>query len=121
MKATLDVLAIIAASIVNLVAGVTITNIGRVHTRLFSEMDMELPLISKTSAAYTATVAPIIVGLILGIATLAGLGFIFRSERLRWMLPFLLSISFIVAILHIMFVSFGVTLPLVRNTYTMGQ
>jgi uncharacterized membrane protein len=121
MKATLDVLAILAASIVNLVAGVTITNIGRVHTRLFSEMDMELPLISKASAAYTATVAPIIVGLILGIATLAGLGFIFRSERLRWMLPFLLSISFIVAILHIMFVSFGVTLPLVRITYTMGQ
>lgn len=121
MKATLDVLAILAAAIVNLVAGVTLINIGRVHTRLFSEMDMALPIISRASAAYTATVAPIIVGVILGIATLAGLGLVFRSERLRWLLPFLLSVSFIVAILHIMFVLFGVTLPLVRITYTMGQ
>ena len=121
MKATLDVFAILAAAIVNLVAGVTLINIGRVHTRLFSEMDMELPLISKASTAYTATVAPIAVGVIFGIVTLAALGFVFRSERLRWLLPFLLSVSFIVAILHIMFVSFGVTLPLTRITHTMGE
>ena len=121
MKATLDVLAILAAAIVNFVAGVTLIHIGRVHTRLFSGMDMELPMISKAAAAYTATVAPMIVGSILGVATLAGLGFVFRSEKLRWLLPFLLSVSFLVAILHIMFVAFGVTLPLVRVAYTMGQ
>ena len=121
MKATLDVFAILAAAIVNLIAGVTLINIGRVHTRLFSEMDMELPLISKVSTAYTATAAPITVGVIFSIVTLAVLGFVFRSERLRWLLPFLLSVSFIVAILHIMFVSFGVTLPLTRITHTMGQ
>ena len=121
MKATLDVVAILAASIVNLVAGTTQLTIGRVHARMFSEMDMELPLISRATVAYTSTAAPVIVGLILGMAILAGLSFVFRSERLRWLLPFLLSLSFIVAFLHIMFVSFGVTLPLVRITHTMGQ
>ena len=121
MKCVLNLLAVIAASIVHLISGPTLINIGRVHTRLFTEMEMELPLISKASAAYTGTIVPMIVGLILGVATLLGLGFVYRSERIRWLLPVMISISFVVAILHIMFVSFGATLPLVRITSTMGH
>lgn len=120
MRTIPDLLAIFTVSVVHIISGITLITIGRVHSRLFSEMDMELPLISKASAAYTATVAPIVVGLILGLTTLVGLGLVLRSERLRWLLPSLLSLSFVVAFLHIMFVSFGVTLPLVRITHTMG-
>ena len=89
--------------------------------RLFSEMDMELPMISKASMAYTTTAAPIVVGLLLGLVTLAGLVLINRSERLRGLLPFLLSVSFIVVILQIVFVSFGVSLPLVKMAEAMAQ
>ena len=121
MRATLDLLAILAASVAHFISGITLVNIGRVHTRLFSGMDMELPLISKAATAYTATAAPIVTGLALGLGTLVGLGLVFRSEKSRWLLPFLLTLSFIAVLLHIMFVSFGVTLPLVGGIHTMEQ
>lgn len=121
IRKLLDLITILTASIAHFVSGITIVNIGRVHSRLFSEMDMELPLISKLSASYTATAAPIIAGAALALATLVGLGLVLRSERLRWMFPFLLALSFVVVILHIVFVSFGVTLPLMRITYSIGQ
>ncbi len=121
IRKLLDLIAVLAASIAHFVSGITIVNIGRVHFRLFSEMDMELPLISKLSASYTATAAPIIAGVALALVTLVGLGLVLRSEKRRWMLPFLLALSFVAVIMHIVFVSFGVTLPLMRITYTMGQ
>lgn len=121
MRTLFDILAIIAASVVHLISGPALINIGRVHTHLFSGMEMDLPLISRATVSYTATFFPIIVGLVLGVTTLLGFGVVYRNERIRWLLPFLLTVSFVVAILHIMFVSFGVTLPLVRITYSMGQ
>jgi hypothetical protein len=121
IRKLLDLIAVLAASIAHFVSGITIVNIGRVHSRLFSEMDMELPLISKLSASYTASAAPIITGVALSLVTLVGLGLVLRPEKRRWMLPFLLALSFVAVIMHIAFMSFGVTLPLMRITYTMGQ
>ncbi|YCM46468.1 hypothetical protein V2O64_10605 [Verrucomicrobiaceae bacterium 227] len=116
-----DLLAVIAASIAHLVSGITTINIGRVHTRLFSETDMELPMITRAVVSYTATSAPVIVGVALGLATLLGLGLVLRSEKTRWIFPFLLALSFVTVIFHLIFVSFGMSLPLTRIADTMGQ
>ena len=121
MKPILDYISIFAASIANIISGFSLIAIGRAHARMFFETDSELPLISNASIAYTSTFAPILVGLIVGVATLAGLVFVRRSDRFRSLLPFLLTISFIFVILHIMFVAFGAALPLFRITYSMSE
>jgi hypothetical protein len=121
MKKILDIVAISIASIAHLTTGVFLASIGRAFTRMFSEVDMELPLISKVSVGYTAMVSPILVGIALCLATLVGLVLVSRSEKIRWLLPFLLTISFVVVILHLMFVSFGVMLPLMHMVSMMNQ
>lgn len=121
MKTLPNLLAIIAASATHVLSGFFLTSFGRVNTRIFSETDMELPHISKALAAYTSTVAPIIVGLLLGFVTLTVLVLINRSEHLRYLLSFLISVSFVVVLLQIAFVSFGLSLPLVRMVEMMAQ
>ena len=121
MKKLLDLLAITVASIAHLITGVFLVNIGRIFTRMYSDTDMQLPLLSKASVTYTATAAPIMVGLGLCLATLVGLGMAFRSERTRWLLPFLLTISFVAVILHLTSILFGVTSPLVKMVDMMNM
>lgn len=121
MRATFDLLSILAASVAHFVSGVALAYIGRFHIRVYSGMEMELPLISEAAVSYTATSAPIITGLVVGLGGLAGMLLVFRSGKYRWLLPLLLTLSFVAAILHIMFVTFGVTLPLVPMIHTMNQ
>ena len=45
----------------------------------------------------------------------------FRSERTRWLLPFLLTISFVAVILHLTSILFGVTSPLVKMVDMMNM
>ena len=82
---------------------------------------MDLPVMTSAAAGYTTTDAPIFVGFTVGFVTLAGLVFVRRTERLQWMLPILLSLSFVFVILHVMFVALAGALPLLRITYTMTQ
>jgi hypothetical protein len=110
-----DLIAIVAASIAHLVSGITTMNIGRVYTPLFAETDSILPMITRAAIGYTATSAPIIVGVALGLATLLGLGLVLRSEKMHSIFPFLLALSFVAVILQLVFVPLGIALPL------MGQ
>jgi hypothetical protein len=121
MRPLLDYISIFAASSVNIVSGFSLTYIGRAHTRLFSEMAIDLPVLSSAAVGYTATNAPVFVGFAVGLVTLVGLILIRRIERLRWMLPILLSLSFVFVVLHIIFVALASSLPLLRITYTMTQ
>lgn len=121
MKTFLNVLAVLTAAVVNMVSGTAVMTVGRVHALAISDKDSELPLISQASTAYTATNAPMLVGMFLGVATLVGLSLVIRSKRFHWLLPFLLALSFVVATLHLMFVVFGVTIPLVRIISTMSE
>lgn len=121
MRTILDLVAVFTASAAHFVSGFTLVGIGRLYIRVFSESEMELPMISKASAGYTATVVPIMIGVVLGLATLAGLGMVLRSEKTRWLLPFLLTLSFVILILHILFVWIGATLPLLRISSTMSE
>ena len=121
MNPILTAIAILAATVVHIISGSALISIGRSHASLFKEADCELPLISELSTNYTATTAPIIVGLLLGMMTLLGLGLVFRFQTFHWLLPLLLSLSFVTAILHIMFVVFGITVPLLPVTPTMSQ
>jgi hypothetical protein len=121
MKPFLDYISIFAASIANIIAGFGIIYIGRAHTRLFSELAVELPVLSKAAVTYTSTNAPVIVGIAVGFVTLAGLILVRRNESQRWMLPILLSLSFVFTIIHLLFVAFAGALPLLRITYIMTQ
>ena len=121
MKPILTAIAILAVTVVHIISGSALISIGRSHASLFKEADCKLPLISELSTNYTATTAPIIVGLLLGMMTVLGLGLVFRPQTFHWLLPFLLSLSFVTVILHIMFVVFGITVPLLPVTPTMSQ
>jgi hypothetical protein len=121
MRPFLDYMSIITASGANIISGFTLVYIGRVHARLFAEMAIDLPVLTSSAVGYTRSNAPIFVGFTVGIVTLAGLIYVRRSERLRWMLPTLLSLSFAFLILHCMFVALSVSIPLMRITYTMTQ
>ena len=121
MKKIFTALAILSATVVHVISGSALASIGRIHAFQFAGTDSELPLISELAFNYTATGAPLIIGLFLAAATLVGLGLIFRSSRFQWLLPFLLSISFVTAIVHIMLVVFGVTIPLLRTMAIMSE
>ena len=120
MKTTFDALAILAAGTVHILSGFVLVYIGRMHAIHFESIDAELPLITQVCFSYTLTLFPILMGLLLGLATLLGLGLSLRVEKVRDLLPFLLSISFVVGVLHIVFVLFAVSIPLVRVMSHMG-
>jgi tetrahydromethanopterin S-methyltransferase subunit C len=123
MKKILNTIAILTASIANIISGYVAVTVGRTHTRLFSEYftDMELPVISQASVNYTATSAPIILGFIIGIGTLLGLSLILRSERKQWLFPCWLSLSFLTAFLQILIIAIAVSVPFSRITYIMSE
>ena len=84
MKPILTAIAILAATVVHIISGSALISIGRSHASLFKEADCKLPLISELSTNYTATTAPIIVGLLLGYddSTWTGIGFSFPDISL---------------------------------------
>jgi hypothetical protein len=122
MKTALNIATVLVASLANIFSGFILVAVGRSHARLFSEqLNSELPVITQLSVAYTASIAPIVLGILLGLVTLVGLTLILRSEKMRWSFPHLLSLSFLAVILNLMFVAFAVSVPLFRITYSMSE
>lgn len=121
MRNSLNILSILAASFAHPIAGVFVTGMGQAHAQFFMELNVKLSVVSQAAVLYAQAGAPVAVGIVLGFATLVGLGLVLRSEKHRWLLPFLLSISFVLAILHITFVWFGVNVPLLNMVPTMGE
>lgn len=121
MRNSLNILSILAASFVHPIAGVFVSGMGQAHAQFFMELNVKLSVVSQAAVPYAASGAPVAVGLVLGLATLVGLSLVFRSEKHRWLLPFLLSVSFVLVILHITFVWIGVNVPLLNMVPTMGE
>lgn len=121
MGNSLKILSILAASYAHPIAGVFVSGMGQAHAKFFVELNVKLSVVSQAAVPYAEPGAPVAVGLVLGLATLVGLGLIFRSEKHRWLLPFLLSVSFILVILHIAFVWLGVNVPLLHMVLTMRE
>lgn len=124
MKIVFNIIPTAAAVIVNFMAGGYAVQIGGTHARLYANMvikEEDLPALTRMVLSYTSSAAPVFVGVLLGLGSLIGLSCARRSEKYKWLTPFLLTISFVAAILHLISVIQGVTLPLFRITYSMGN
>lgn len=64
---------------------------------------------------------PIAVGVLLGLITLVGIGYAARSERGVEYWPILLTVSFVLAIMHIVIVWYGTSMPLFRMSFELSQ
>jgi len=121
MRKSLNILSILAASFTHLIAGIFVSGMGQAHAQFFMELNVKLSVVSQAAVLYAESGAPVAVGLVLGLVTLVGLCLVLRSEKHRWLLPFLLSISFVLVIIHINFVWFGVNTPLLKMVQALGE
>jgi type II secretory pathway component PulF len=121
MKALFNTIAILSVGVAHILIGILVSFIGRVHASLFEPMEMSLPLISQAAINYTASTWPLYLGVAVGVGSVVSLYAISRSETARWMLPFLLSVSFVAALLHLSFVAYAVALPSEKILSSMSE
>jgi len=121
MNKALNTLAIALATMAHLFAGSAIVAIGRAHMQMLGGFDAALPLISRFVIPYIQGPWPLVVGGVLGLLTLVGIGFAARSERGVGYLPILLSISYLLVVLHVVVVWCGTSMPLFRIMHGVSQ
>jgi hypothetical protein len=106
-------LAIFAAYIT---AGVAVSESGKVFHRMAVQMfgAKPLPAITELIFSYTASSAPLITGLILGILLTLSLCFVERSERARPYLPLAITIAWTLCMLQLATTLIAVSLPFIE-------
>jgi len=120
MKKAINLLVVAAAAGSHLLTGSLVSWFGKVFVEYLSPTDVDLPVITKFFLSYTTSGAAMIVCLILAILIAIAYPLSKRITKID-AFPLALSISYIIAFLHIGTAAFSVVLPFLRITTQMGN
>ena len=121
MKNRFNTIAILAASASHILTASLVTYIGRTLAAHFNDVGGELSVVSQVTVNYSSAALPMLVGVIFGAITLVGLLLVNRSEKLRWLLPFLLTVSFLFVILQLAVASLAIAVPFANMIPSMSE
>ena len=108
------VVAIAGATVlaVQVIVGFLVVSMGQVYrSRLANLTSTEIPSFTKLVFNHTSGILPIVIGVIIGVASAVLLVFAMREDRNRGYIPILLCLFFAIAIIHTVTVWLGASLP----------